>query len=128
MAKHPQNCITLEELLREVMPLLSLYVRNTIVEIQAFTDLAERALKSGIPLQRNICWKELTESLNKKESNYKGGLMDISEMTIVAQSEVKKIKETIASAGNVDMNVLLMHITNLERVVRQMQKYYKENK
>lgn len=54
--------------------------------------------------------------------------MDISEMTIVAQSEVKKIKETIASAGNVDMNVLLMHITNLERVVKQMQKYYKENK
>ena len=49
-------------------------------------------------------------------------------MTIVAQSEVKKIKETIASAGNVDMNVLLMHITNLERVVKQMQKFYKENK
>jgi len=128
MAKHPQNCITLEELLKEVMPLLSLYVRSTIVEIQAFTDLAERALKSGIPLQRNICWKELTESLKKKESNYKGELMDISEMTIVAQSEVKKIKETIASAGNVDMNVLLMHITNLEKIVKQMQKFYKENK
>lgn len=54
--------------------------------------------------------------------------MDIAELTILAQKEVRSIRDTVASAGNTDMNILLMHITNLERVVRQMQKYYKENK
>lgn len=53
--------------------------------------------------------------------------MDISELTTIAQKEVRCIRDTTANVGNTDMNVLLMHITNLERVVRLMQKYYKEN-
>lgn len=52
--------------------------------------------------------------------------MDISELTSMAQKEVRYIRDTIASAGNTDMNVLQMHITNLEKVVKLMQKYYKE--
>ena len=49
--------------------------------------------------------------------------MDISELTSIAQKEVRYIRDTIASAGNTDMNVLLMHINTLESVVKQMQKY-----
>lgn len=54
--------------------------------------------------------------------------MDISELTTIAQKQIRHIRDTIASAGNTDMNVLLMHINTLESVVKQMQKYYKENK
>jgi hypothetical protein len=59
MAKRPQNYITLDELVKEVMPLLSPYVQNTIVEIPVFTDLADDLLSFGTGLQRNICWKEV---------------------------------------------------------------------
>ena len=56
-----QNCITLEELVDETMPLLSRYVLNTTEEILAFTDLGVRDLKRSMaylrrsyPYSRNI--------------------------------------------------------------------------
>jgi hypothetical protein len=59
--EHPQNCITLEEVVDETMPLLSRYVLNTTEEILVFTDLGVRDLKRSMaylrrsyPYSRNI--------------------------------------------------------------------------
>ena len=59
--EHPQNCITLEELVDETMPLLSRYVLNTTEEILVFTDLDAKHLKRSMsylrrtyPYSRNI--------------------------------------------------------------------------
>ena len=59
--EHQQNCITLEELVDETMPLLSRYVLNTTEEILVFTDLGVRDLKRSMaylrrsyPYSRNI--------------------------------------------------------------------------
>ena len=56
-----QNCITLEKLVDETMPLLSRYVLNTTEEILVFTDLGVRDLKRSMaylrrsyPYSRNI--------------------------------------------------------------------------
>jgi len=56
-----QNCITLEELVDETMPLLSRYVLNITEEILVFTDLGVRDLKRSMaylrrsyPYSRNI--------------------------------------------------------------------------
>lgn len=57
----PQNCITLEELVDETLPLLSRYVLNTTEEILVFTDLDAKHLKRSMsylrrtyPYSRNI--------------------------------------------------------------------------
>lgn len=59
--EHQQNCITLEELVDETMPLLSRYVLNTTEEILVFTDLGVKDLKRSMaylrrsyPYSRNI--------------------------------------------------------------------------
>jgi hypothetical protein len=59
--EHPQNCITLEELVDETMPLLSRYVLNITEEILVFTDLDAKHLKRNMaylrrsyPYSRNI--------------------------------------------------------------------------
>ena len=59
--EHPQNYITLEELVDETLPLLSRYVLNTTEEILVFTDLDAKHLKRnmaylrrGYPYSRNI--------------------------------------------------------------------------
>jgi len=59
--EHQQNCITLEELVDETMPLLSRYVLNITEEILVFTDLGVRDLKRSMaylrrsyPYSRNI--------------------------------------------------------------------------
>jgi len=61
MKARQQNCITLEELVDEKMPLLSRYVLNTTEEILVFTDLGVRDLKRSMaylrrsyPYSRNI--------------------------------------------------------------------------
>jgi hypothetical protein len=58
MARH-RKYITLDEVVKEVMPLLSPYAPNTIVEIPVFMDLADDLLSFGTGLQRNICWNEV---------------------------------------------------------------------
>jgi len=64
--KHPQKYITLDELLKEVMPLLSHYAPNTIEEIPVFTDLVAKPLRSYMTSPNSICWissmKELHEA------------------------------------------------------------------
>ena len=59
--EHLQNCITLEELVDETLPLLSHYVLNTTEEILVFTDLDAKHLKRNMaylrrsyPYSRNI--------------------------------------------------------------------------
>ena len=59
--EHPQNYITLEEVVDETMLLLSRYVLNTTEEILVFTDLDEKALRKSMnypkrtyPRSRNI--------------------------------------------------------------------------
>jgi hypothetical protein len=52
-----QNCITLDELLSEVMPLLSPYAPIiTASQIPVFTEWVENALKGSILLQRKNYW------------------------------------------------------------------------
>ena len=46
--EHPQNYITLEEVVDETMLLLSRYVLNTTEEILVFTDLDEKALRKSM--------------------------------------------------------------------------------
>jgi hypothetical protein len=58
MVRH-RKYITLDELVREVMPLLLPYVENTIVEIPAFMDVADDLLSFGTGLPKNICWNEV---------------------------------------------------------------------
>jgi len=60
--EHPQNYITLEEVVDETMLLLSRYVLNTTEEILVFTDLDEKVLRKSInypkrtyPCSRSIC-------------------------------------------------------------------------
>lgn len=49
MRERQRNCITLDELVKEVMPLLSPYVRTTIVDqIPVFTEWAESVLSESI--------------------------------------------------------------------------------
>ena len=59
--EHPQNYITLEEVVDETMLLLSRYVLNTTEEILVFTDLDAKHLKRSMsylrrtyPYSRNI--------------------------------------------------------------------------
>jgi hypothetical protein len=49
--------ITLDELLREVMPLLSASATNTTLEIPVFTDWVDEALKGSILSRKKNCWK-----------------------------------------------------------------------
>ena len=67
MAKeHPQKYITLDELVREVMPLLSPYVQNTTVEIPVFTDLGVSDLKGNMRQLKNYYLsKQYQKSLNE---------------------------------------------------------------
>ena len=64
----PQKFITLDELAREVMPLLSRYAPNITVEIQAFTDLDVKDLSGNMKPLRNPYYKSLSKSL-KLEGN-----------------------------------------------------------
>ena len=55
-----QRSITLDELVVEVMPLLSPYVRITIEDqIPVFTEWVENALSESILLQKKNCLKKL---------------------------------------------------------------------
>jgi len=52
-----QNYITLDELLNEVMPLLSPFVRTTIEDqIPVFTEWAGKLLNENIPLRKSNSW------------------------------------------------------------------------
>jgi valyl-tRNA synthetase len=51
-----QNCITLDELVKEVMPLLSPYAPIITEEAVAFTFWVESALKGSILLQKKNSW------------------------------------------------------------------------
>jgi hypothetical protein len=67
----PQNYITLDELAREVMPLLSRYVPNTTVEIQAFTGLDVKDLSGSMRPLRNPYYKSLSKSLRSEGNGNK---------------------------------------------------------
>jgi len=55
-----QRSITLDELVVEVMPLLSPYVHTTIEDqIPVFTEWVENALSESILLQKKNCSKKL---------------------------------------------------------------------
>jgi len=62
---HPQKYITLDELVKEVMPLLSDCVPNTIEEIPVFMDLGAKDLSRFTNLPKNICWKSPLEKLHE---------------------------------------------------------------
>lgn len=52
-----QNCITLDELVKEVLPLLSPYAPITIeAQIPVFTAWVESALKGSILLRKKNYW------------------------------------------------------------------------
>jgi hypothetical protein len=52
-----QNCITLEELVSEVLPLLSPFAPITIEDqIPVFTEWAGRLLSKNIPLRKSNSW------------------------------------------------------------------------
>jgi hypothetical protein len=54
LRERQRNSITLEELVDEVMPLLSPYALSTIEDqIPVFTEWVENALKQNMPLQKN---------------------------------------------------------------------------
>ena len=54
LRERQQNCITLEEVVDEVMPLLYRFAPITIEEqIPVFTEWVENALKQTMPLQKN---------------------------------------------------------------------------
>lgn len=59
----PQKYITLDELVSEVLPLLSRYAPNIIEEIQAFTDLDVKDLKGSMKPLKNPYYKSLNKSL-----------------------------------------------------------------
>ena len=67
MAKaHPQKYITLDELVREVMPLLSRYAPNTTVEIPVFTEWGASDLKGSMRQLKNYYLsKQYQKSLNE---------------------------------------------------------------
>ncbi|CAB5214160.1 hypothetical protein UFOVP193_29 [uncultured Caudovirales phage] len=51
MREHPANCITLDELVREVMPLLSVSAPTTIeAQIPVFMEWEENDLKGNMAL------------------------------------------------------------------------------
>ena len=53
-----RNCITLDELAKEVMPLLSPYVRTTIEDqIPVFTEWVESNLSESMKRQKKNSWK-----------------------------------------------------------------------
>jgi hypothetical protein len=55
--KRQRNCITLDELVNEVMPLLSPYVRTTIEDqIPVFTEWVENNLSAPIKLPKKNYW------------------------------------------------------------------------
>lgn len=55
-----RKSITLDEVVKEVMPLLSPYAPPiTDSQIPAFTDLADDLLSVGMGLPKNICWNEV---------------------------------------------------------------------
>jgi hypothetical protein len=57
MQVRQQNCITLDELLSEVMPLLSLYAPIiTASQIPVFTEWVENALNGSILSRRKNSW------------------------------------------------------------------------
>jgi hypothetical protein len=52
-----QNCITLDELVKEVLPLLSPYAHTTIeAQIPVFMEWVESALKGSILLRKKNSW------------------------------------------------------------------------
>jgi hypothetical protein len=52
-----QNCITLDELVSEVLPLLSPFAPITIEDqIPVFTEWAGRLLSESIPLRKSNSW------------------------------------------------------------------------
>jgi hypothetical protein len=54
MRELPQNYITLDEVVKEVIPLLSPFVHTTIEEqIPVFTEWVENALKGNTELPKN---------------------------------------------------------------------------
>jgi hypothetical protein len=57
LVKRQQNCITLDELCQEVLPLLSPFAPITIEDqIPVFTEWAANALKESTQLQKNNYW------------------------------------------------------------------------
>ena len=57
MRERQQNCITLEELVKEVMPLLSHYAPTTTdLQIPVFTEWAGALLKNSTPSPKNNSW------------------------------------------------------------------------
>jgi hypothetical protein len=57
MRERQRNSITLDELAKEVMPLLSPYVRTTIVDqIPVFTEWVESNLSAPIKLPKKNYW------------------------------------------------------------------------
>ena len=57
MKARQQNCITLEELCQEVLPLLSPYAPITIeAQIPVFTEWVANALSGSILLQKKNFW------------------------------------------------------------------------
>jgi len=64
----PQKFITLDELVSEVLPLLSRSVPNTTVEIQEFMGLDVKDLSGNMKPLRNPYYKSLSKSL-KLEGN-----------------------------------------------------------
>lgn len=67
----PQKYITLDELVSEVLPLLSRYAPNIIGEIQAFTDLDVKDLKGSMKPLKNPYYKLLKESLRQEGNGNK---------------------------------------------------------
>jgi hypothetical protein len=53
----PQKSITLDELVREVIPLLSRYAPNITEEIPVFTDWVESNLSAPLKRQKRNSWK-----------------------------------------------------------------------
>lgn len=54
--------------------------------------------------------------------------MDIAELTIHAQKEIRYIRDVLACAGNTDTKALVTHITKLEKLIKDMKSNTKENK
>ena len=57
MKARQQNCITLDELCQEVLPLLSPYATITIeAQIPVFTEWVASVLKESTPSRKNNSW------------------------------------------------------------------------
>ena len=67
----PQKFITLEELVDEVMPLLSRSVPNTTVEIQEFMGLDAKDLSGNMKSLRIPYYKSLSKSLRSEGNGNK---------------------------------------------------------